>query len=175
MSDFDVSIRPITVEDTEKIVFWRNTPDVQNNFIYRTPFTSEAHLNWFKNRVQTGEVAQFMIHSEKLGRDVGSVYLRDIDCENQKAEFGIFIGEADARGQGIGSKATMLTLQYGFEKLNLNRIFLRVFARNIGAVKAYKKAGFIQEGLFREDVIIDGIKEDMIFMSVLKAEYMENK
>jgi RimJ/RimL family protein N-acetyltransferase len=175
MNETDVLIRPVTEQDTDKIILWRNSPAVQNNFIYRVPLTREAHLGWLKNQVRAGQVAQFVIYSKAIEKDVGSVFLRNIDHKNQKAEFGIFIGEDFARGKGIGSHAARLILQYGFENLNLNRIFLRVFARNIGAINAYKKAGFVQEGLLRQDVIIDGEKEDMVLMSVLRTEYFSKQ
>ena len=98
-------------------------------------------------------------------------YLRDIDHDYRKAEFGIFIGEECARGHGIGGAAAKLILKYGFEELDLNRIFLRVFARNERAINSYKSAGFVYEGLFRQDVIVDGVKEDVVFMSILKEDY----
>ena len=166
-----VSIRPITEADTAKIVKWRNTPSVVEHFIYRTPLDEQGHLNWFHNRVQTGEVAQFMIVDEEAGEEVGSVYLRDIDKENQKCEYGIFIGEDSCRGKGIGSAAAKLALDYAFETLGLNRVFLRVFADNTRAINSYENAGFRYEGTFRDDVIIDGKAYDMVFMGILKEDW----
>ena len=167
----NVSLRNMTVEDTDNIIKWRNSPDVNINFIYRKPLTTEDHLSWIRNKVNTGEVVQFIIHSDNLNCDVGSVYLRDIDHNNRKAEFGIFIGESSARGHGIGRSAAKLILRYAFEELELNRVFLRVFARNEQAICSYKNAGFKYEGLFRQDVIVDGVKEDVVFMSILKEDY----
>ena len=166
-----VSIRPITEADTDKIVRWRNAPSVMEHFIYRTPLTVEDHLNWFRNRVQTGEVAQFMIVDEEAGEEVGSVYLRDIDLQNRKCEYGIFIGEDSCRGKGIGSAAARLALGYAFETLGLNRVFLRVFAENLRAQKSYENAGFRYEGTFRDDVIIDGEAHDMVFMGILRRDW----
>lgn len=166
-----VSLRPITEADTDKIVRWRNAPSVMEHFIYRTPLTAADHLNWLHNRVQTGEVAQFIITDTDTGEDVGSVYLRDIDTHNKKCEYGIFIGEEGCRGKGIGTAAARLALQYAFEALQLNRVFLRVFADNPRAIKSYEKAGFRREGTFREDVIIDGKAYDMVFMGILKQEW----
>ena len=40
-----VYLRPITLEDTENIVKWRNTNRVRKNFIYQKPFTKEGHLD----------------------------------------------------------------------------------------------------------------------------------
>lgn len=55
--DTDIAIRPITAEDTENIVRWRNSPSVMQNFIFRIPLTPEGHMHWFENRVQTGEAS----------------------------------------------------------------------------------------------------------------------
>ena len=173
--NMNVSIRPITEADTPKIVKWRNAPSVVEHFIYRTPLTEEAHLNWFHNRVQTGDVAQFMITDTETGEEVGSVYLRDIDRDNRKCEYGIFIGEDSCRGKGIGSAAARLALDYAFGELKLNRVFLRVFADNLRAVKSYENAGFVFEGKFREDVIIDGKAYDMVFMGILRKEWEKVK
>ena len=71
----NVTIRPITEADTDNIIRWRNAPSVVEHFIYRTPLTAEAHLNWLHNRVETGDVAQFIIMDGET--PVGSVYLRD--------------------------------------------------------------------------------------------------
>ena len=167
----NVSIRPITEADTDKIVKWRNAPSVMEHFIYRTALTREGHLGWFRNRVQTGEVAQFMILDGETG--VGSVYLRDIDPENKKCEYGIFIGEDSCRGKGVGTAAAKLALDYAFGELGLNRVFLRVFADNIRAIKSYEKAGFRFEGRFRQDVLIDGVGYDMVFMGILRDEWLK--
>ncbi len=169
-----VTIRPITEYDTDNIIAWRNSDDVKRYFIDRTPLTKDAHLNWLHTKVQSGKVAQFIIHSEELNKDVGSVYIRDIDTQHRKGEFGIFIGIPEARNKGIGSKATKLILEYGFKVLKLNRIYLRVLSKNIVAISSYQKSGFIQDGLFRQDVFVDKKYEDVIFMSVLHEDYIKH-
>ncbi len=171
MKHNNVMLRPMTEQDTDNVVKWRNSPSVMENFIFRTPLDREAHLNWYNNRVLTGDVAQFIIVDTDTDTDVGSVYLRDIDKQHKKCEFGIFIGEESCRGKGIGSSAAKLILDYAFQELKLNRVFLRVFAQNPRAIKSYEKAGFKHEGTFRDDVIIDGVAYDMVFMAILKEEW----
>ena len=167
----NVVLRMMTEKDTENIVKWRNSPFIMENFIYRTPLTEEAHLNWYYNRVKPGDVVQFIIVDTETNEDVGSVYLRDIDYLNKKCEYGIFIGEESYLGKGIGSKAAQLVLDYAFEELNLNRVFLRVFAKNIRAIKSYENVGFKYEGTFRDDVIIEGLPYDMVFMAILRDDW----
>ena len=46
--------------------------------------------------------------------------------------------------------------KHGFETLNLNRIFLRVYADNPRAIRAYEKAGMAHEGRYRQGVYKNG-------------------
>lgn len=166
-----IKIRPIKKSDTDNIIKWRNNPNVLEHFIYQEKLTEKEHLNWLRTQVKNKKVYQFIIHDNEDSKDIGSVYLRDIDYKNKKAEFGIFIGEDSARGKGMGTLATKKILEFAFKKLKLNKIFLRVFAKNLNAIASYKKNGFIQEGLFKEDVIIKDTKTDLIFMAILKKDY----
>ena len=166
LTNNNILLRPITEYDTPLIVHWRNTENVKKNFLYRQPFTAEIHEKWFKEKVQTGKVIQYIIEYENM--PIGSVYLRDIDEENSSAEFGIFIGEEVARGKGIGTEAARLILDFGHNQLGLHRIFLRLIAENIGAYKSYRKAGFITEGIFRDMRKIDGKYTDIMFMSSIR-------
>ena len=173
----NVTLRPMNESDTDMVVGWRNNPAVRQNFILQNTLTREDHLAWYHNRVETGEVAQFiiMVQDGSVGQPVGSVYLRDIDAVHRHAEFGIFIGEDAARGHGVGSQAARLILDYAFETLKLHKVFLRVLASNHSAVKSYEKAGFRQEGLFREHVFLNGKANDLIFMAILRQEWKDGK
>lgn len=163
----DIYLRPMTKEDTDLIISWRNTDVVRKRFIDQAPFTREGHLNWIATMVDTGRVVQKIICMADTGRPVGSVYVRDIDLRHGKGEYGIFIGEADARGKGIGTRAARLMLEYCFGELKLHKVFLRAFADNIQAIRSYEKAGFIKEGYLREDVCIEGNYRDIVLMAVL--------
>lgn len=166
-------LRPISESDTPLIVRWRNSDFVRNNFLYRGEFTEKTHRHWLETKVANGEVVQFIIEQEENGNQVpvGSVYLRDIDTENSCAEFGIFIGEESAIGKGIGTESASLMLDFAHNQLGLHRVFLRLLADNISAYKAYRKAGFVVEGIFRDMKKIDGKYKDIMFMSSIKPEF----
>lgn len=158
-------LRKIRFEDNENIVRWRNQPFVVQNFLDKRPLTIETHNNWFRNRVQTGEVCQFIIVLDS-GEEIGTTYLRDIDPVNRKAEFGLFIGEEWALGKGYGYQAIRMTCQYGFEELNLHKIYMRVLPANKASVGACSKAGFAVEGIAKSDILCGTEYLDVQFMAM---------
>lgn len=162
----EIYLREMTAADEDLIVKWRNTDFVRQNFIYREPFTVEGHRNWVETMIKTGKVVQFIICT-KEDKPIGSVYLRDIDREHRKAEYGIFIGEEDALGKGYGTRAAKLMLAYAFEELKLHKVMLRLLAGNERAKRSYEKAGFVQEAYLKDEVFLDGAFRDVILMAHL--------
>lgn len=165
-----VYLRPMTEEDTDLIVAWRNQEEVRRNFIYQGLFTREGHLDWIHNMVETGKVVQMIICETETDRAVGSVYLRDISQQHRKAEYGIFIGGDGARGKGYGTQAAQLMIRYAFTELKLHRLFLRAFAENRQAIRSYEKAGFVQEAYLHDDVCIEGEYRDIVLMGIINPE-----
>ncbi len=163
-------LRPITLDDTDLIVNWRNNPSVVQNFIFREKFTKEMHENWMHSKVETGQVIQYIVEEKKTGRPIGSVYFRDVNKAYDSAEFGIFIGEDDARGKGYGKEMTSLFVRYGFESLGLHRIQLRLVKGNAAAARTYSSVGFRKEGEFRDMVKLGGEYRSVIFMSILDSD-----
>ena len=125
-----VSLRKITMEDTDNIIRWRNSEPVMKNFIYRTPLTREVHLNWFHTKVATGKVLQYIIVVNETGEEIGSVYLQNFDEEKKETEFGIFIGEESAYGKGCGSEAEYLLVHYALTGLRMKQVVTRVLYTN---------------------------------------------
>lgn len=168
----DLRVRPISEEDTEMIVEWRNRDFVRHNFIFREPFTVQMHRNWMATKVAPGLVEQFIIeyHMQEKGdkgnlketaaglfTPVGSVYLRDVDYVYKQAEYGIFLGEEGAYGKGIGNRAARWAVWYAKEELQLDTMILRVFADNERALKSYRQAGFEPVETIK-DFFVDGDK-----------------
>ena len=65
-------------------------------------------------------------------------------------------------------------LRHGFQTLNLNRVHLRAFEFNARAVRAYEKAGFVQEGILRQEHYAEGGYHNVIVMGALREEWKKN-
>lgn len=90
-----ISLRPISESDTENIVRWRNSDTVKKNLYTQTDLTQGQHRVWLRNKVATGLCYQYIIVETLDGdsKDIGTVFIKNIDSHSRKGEFGIFIGE----------------------------------------------------------------------------------
>lgn len=159
-----VSLRPITDEDTDLIVKWRNNERIRNNFVYRVEFTRQIHQEWLKAKVYTGQVIQMIIcENAKGGAPVGSVYFKYNNEEKTEAEYGIFIGEDDAIGKGYGNETALLAVDYAKE-IGIKKVMLRAFSYNTAAIRSYEHAGFVKTTDLSGVECSDGQKSDMILM-----------
>lgn len=163
----NILYKPITPDDTANVLKWRNSKAVKANFIYQQDVTEADHIGWLENKVNTGKVIQFIMYEKKSDKPFGSVYLRDVDYEAKKAEFGIFIGEEEFKGKHYGSEATKRMVDFCLEEMNFHKLSLRLLEKNKAALKAYENAGFVVEGTMKDEEYICGKYENVIFMAVI--------
>jgi UDP-4-amino-4,6-dideoxy-N-acetyl-beta-L-altrosamine N-acetyltransferase len=168
-----IYLRPITVEDTDLAVKWRNKKAVVDNFIYRKPVTRQDHLNWLENKVFKGLVHQFIICRNTDGFPMGSIYLQNFEEENKKAEWGIYIGEEQAYGKGVGTEAARLVLKYAFEDLGMHKVVSRVLAFNKASIRMNEKAGYVREAYLKDELFIDGKYEDLVLFGAINGQQGE--
>jgi RimJ/RimL family protein N-acetyltransferase len=99
------------------------------------------------------------------------VGLSRIDRLHGTAEFGILVGEADATGKGVATEAGRQILRIAFAELNLNRVYLHVFADNARAATLYRRLDFVEEGILRQHVRKDGAYRNVLVMGLLAEEW----
>ena len=169
-----VTLRPLEIEDTCNIVRWRNSKEVKKNLFSQEDITEEQHIRYFNDFVRQNRCIQFIIvvNDEDNSKDIGTIFIKNIDIANKKGEFGIFIGEEKARGLGYSKYAIQEVLKFAFINLELNRVYLSVLNNNKIAIHSYLSQGFLIEGRLRQDYYRNGTFYDVIVMSILKDEWL---
>ena len=135
------------------------------------PMTQEQAVAWYERHSTNEREAWFVIYERATWNPVGLTGLMDIDIENRRAEFGIIIGEPDARGEGYGTEVTRLMLDYAFTARGLHNVWLTVNAYNLAGLRAYGKAGFRECGRRRECRFMGGKMWDQHFMDCLSTDF----
>jgi RimJ/RimL family protein N-acetyltransferase len=166
-----VALGPLSETHVALYQRWQNDPSVTRTLSSSRPWTHEQMAAAFRDTATMSDQTHFTIYERATWRPIGSTYLADIDQRNGTAEFGIVIGETDARGRGHGTEATRLTLDYAFTALGLRNVLLVVYAFNEAGVRAYQKAGFREIGRRHECKRRGELRWDVLYMEALAREF----
>lgn len=154
--------------------YWQNydplDPEVARLTGCKASFTREEVLTFFRRSLEDAERRFFLVF-DPAGNVAGESVVNEIDEDLRCANFRIAIFRPETRGKGLGSWMVETTRDFAFEQLQLHRLELDVFSFNPRAIRAYRKAGFRQEGV-RRDAVRDGDGYgDDILMSILEEEW----
>ena len=151
--DNNVSLRDFCETDIAKKVRWINDPENNEYLHYDLPLEYDKTVLWYRNKNNETRL-DLIIEYENI--PVGLIGLLNIDYFHKKAEFYICLGEKQYKGCGIAKIATKLLVNYVFEEINHQKIYLNVDADNIRACYLYERVGFTCEGYFKKDMIHHG-------------------
>ena len=164
-----IRLTTLAEADLPALFKWINDRDLVLANAPFKPVTEAQHRAWFTAIQERRDTVLLGIRLLESGALIGSCQLHSIDSVSRCAELQIRLGEA--RGHGYGTEAVRLLLQLGFKDLNLNRVYLRVFANNAPALHVYEKTGFVREGVLRQAVYVDGKYVDVIAMGILRSDH----
>ena len=114
----------------------------------------------------------FAITDKEDGSFLGIARLYDIRSPHHRASLGVSIHDPSNRSKGYGTDTTRLMLWIGFHVLGLHSIHLDTMEDNEHAIHVAEKAGFKKIGVFRENEFIQGEYRGLLYMDILKDEFM---
>jgi RimJ/RimL family protein N-acetyltransferase len=156
------------------VTVWFNDPEVKRGLAHRGVVSEEGTEKWYEKTVEEGRAERptgvaFAIHAADDGGFVGVCGLEGIDHNFSRCEFGIWVGPR--RGEGIGTDATRLALEWAFTIIGLHNVLLETYEFNEQAIRAYERAGFKEIGRRRDAVRALGRRWDTILMDATAAEF----
>lgn len=172
-------LREYKREDLEYMRSWVNNPEVVDNLsdIFLAPSTVDATEQFLASVLERRRQNSycFVIADKETEEYIGQIDLMNIDWKNRCGEIGIVIGAEQHRGKGIGAEALSLLQDFAFNRVNLNRLEIKVHSYNTPALRCYRKSGFVEEGRLRANFYIHGDYFDTIILSMLKSEFIRRK
>jgi diamine N-acetyltransferase len=169
-----VALGPLRRDLAETYARWMNSLDVRGGLSNLGILDRGSEEAWLEetmkaNAEQEPDRANFTIYDRRDGEPIGTSVLMDINHHHARARFGILLGER--RGEGLGTQATRLTLDWAFSVLSLRNVLLEVLPWNAGAIRAYEKAGFKLIGRRRDALLAHGRRWDEISMDAVASEF----
>ena len=138
-------------------------------------YSQKAVQKWLEKDIEEQSVNQYWFSIRAIADDklLGDIDLFVYNWLGRDAFVGLGIGEREFWGRGYGTDVMRVILRYAFIEVNLNRVTLSVFEYNPRAIRSYEKAGFRHEGRMRQFLNKEGRRWEMLFMGILREEWME--
>ena len=117
----------------------------------------------------------FFARDIKTNDLIGYLCVKTIDYRISKCELGYFTDE-DFQGKGITSKMVSDALEFCFNELKMNKVFICTSEINFASQRIALKHNFIQEGILRDEFRNgDGELQNTVYFGLLKSEYKYNE
>jgi RimJ/RimL family protein N-acetyltransferase len=169
-----VALGPLERDLAASYARWMNQPEVRRGLIKMGVATRATQEKWVEENIEKSArseppVVEFTIYDRSDGAPVGTVGLLGVNHAHGTAELGIVIGER--RGQGLGTEATRLALDFAFHVLHLRNVLLETLEWNLAGLTAYERAGFRRIGVRRRAVMSRGRPTDVVMMDAVPEDF----
>jgi diamine N-acetyltransferase len=169
-----VALGPLRRDLAATYARWANQLEVRRGLEYLGISTPQSEEKWVDDNIKEGaenepKGVEFTIYDRADSTPVGTAGLFQIHHAQGTGRFGIAIGER--RGQGLGTEATRLVLDFAFHVLNLRNVLLEALEWNAAGLTAYERAGFRRIGVRRGAAMTGGRPTDVVLMDAVPEEF----
>lgn len=170
-----LSLRPLSVADTEDLVAYRSLTDVCR-YVPFEPMTSETVAEklaggWTRAAITAeGEAVTLGAELVEIGQVIGDVMLFFQSAEHRGGEVG-WVLHPDYSGRGYATEAVHALLHLAFDQLGLHRVKARVDARNGASLRLAERLGMRREAHLVRNEWFKGVWSDEIDFALLEDEW----
>jgi len=170
-------LRELRTEDAPDILVFRGDPEVQR---YNGPVLQRIEdvrvlINEIHEAYAAGLGVAWAVTLRRDNAVLGLFGFHDWSKYHRRAEIGYDLARA-CWGQGIGTEAVRAIVRFGFERMDLNRIYANTIADNHPSVRLLEKVGFVREGTRRKHSWEeDGTFHDSAMYGLLREEWKERQ
>jgi len=160
-----VDLCPFTWEQAQQYLGWVNQQQLAQRLIRVRPVSPGEHQRWYDSLVSRSDAVVFSVVHREWQQYLGNCWLWGIHPVHRSAELRILFGHERANGQGLGSEACRGLVNFAFQQLNLEKVFLYVLVDNPAAVRCFEKAGFVTEARLEREYFVAGAYRDGLRMA----------
>lgn len=166
-------LRAIEEDDLPQLLAWRNDPEMRRYFREYRELNMTQQKSWFEKSVLNNPaIRMFAIIDLANDELMGAAGLCYIDPINRNADFSIYIGADDLYiDEEYAPDAGRVLLKYGFEELNLHKVWAEIYSIDDAKQRLFYELGFSREGVHRETHWTEGKWVDSLFYGLLAKDF----
>jgi RimJ/RimL family protein N-acetyltransferase len=172
-----IGLRAVENSDLELLKDWRNNTNFRKNFREVRELNTANQEGWFNKTNNSPNDFMFTIVRLEDNKPIGACGLLYINWINRSADFSFYIGIDDfyIDNHGLASESTELLIKYGFNNLNLNKLWMELYEFDDQKLNFFQeKFNFKIDGKLRENCYEDGKYWDSFILSLLKFDFTKS-
>ena len=166
-----VGLRAVEKEDLLHLRDWRNIPEFRKHFREVRELSLADQEAWFDSLQKTKHINyMFTIVDLDSQKPIGAAGLLYINWIIRSADFSFYIGDENKYigDDGIAKEAAQLLIDYGFNNLNLHKIWMELYEFDTQKIEFFKNEfDFKQDGLLRDNCFEDGRYHNSLILSLI--------
>lgn len=169
-----VTLRPLHIDDVDAIGKWRNLEEMRQLLNVDYPVTYERIREWVQGAIANRDAnpAHIPLAICVDKQFVGCCGLHEISLRHRHATLGIYIGDAEKRGGGVGSAVYEMLLRYAFRELDLRVVDAHVYGQNEPSKRLHLTSGFVLVGCKPEWELRDGAYQDLLTYLISNKQWL---
>ena len=166
-----VGLRAVEKQDLLHLRDWRNIPEFRKHFREVRELSLADQEAWFDSLQKTKHINyMFTIVDLDSQKPIGAAGLLYINWIIRSADFSFYIGDENKYigDDGIAKEAAQLLIDYGFNNLNLHKIWMELYEFDTQKIEFFKNEfDFKQDGLLRDNCFEDGRYHNSLILSLI--------
>lgn len=167
-------LRALEEEDLAMLQEWRNNPLFRKNFREHKELSSFHQKFWYERTIKNPNDFMFAIVDLKDNSIIGACGLLYTNWILRSADFSFYLGKDDLYMDDLYAPDAIQTLiKYGFEDLNLNKIWMELYEYDHLKFDFFtKEMGFSVDGVLRDNAFFEGKYWNSHIISLLLNDYL---
>ncbi|KHF41783.1 GNAT family N-acetyltransferase [Halalkalibacter okhensis] len=158
-----IILRPAQKHDAKDIIYSVTSIINQGTYIQKERVRTIQEEEAFIKEMKEAGNMYIVIEVNGAARGIARVLRGELQMKHHTGLFRTWLHE-EAQGKGIGKKVMEYTLAW-CKREQLHKLCLTVFSSNKVATHLYEKAGFVIEGIQKEQAYLNGTYDDEIWMA----------
>lgn len=167
-----IYLRAVEPEDMDIMYEMENDPsmwDISNFTVPYSRYVLRQYIEASQCDIFADKQLRLMIVGKADRRILGTLDITDFAPLHSRGEVGIAVHK-DYRGHGYAADALKLLCEYAFGFLSLNQLYAHVAVDNEVCLKLFTSCGFVQCGLLKDWLQVEGSYKDVVLLQCLNPD-----
>lgn len=160
-------MQPLKLNDVNHIITWVNDPEVVKNLQhFNKKFTLKDETGYVNKILKSKNDFVFSFFDNKTKEYIGQGGIHQISWDNKLGRLSIIV-KREHWNKGHAKEILPILVNYAFKKLKLHKVWLMHWKENKKASHLYKKIGFKNEGILKDEYYWHNKYHDMVRIAIV--------